>query len=290
VAVALIPGLPGAPPCEEIEAAIRDALIDRVFIVAYDGSPSEANALLERLANLAVDATLLPNLQGLHVPFVRAAQIGMLSAVDVAARPLPSPQALLKRGEDLIFATFFILAALPLMLLIAIAIKVGSRGPVFFRQTRLGFHDKPFELWKFRTMYAEQAGNGPLIQTGRNDPRITGIGRFLRRTSLDELPQFFNVLRGEMSVVGPRPHATTMTAAGRPLQAVLAGYASRHRVRPGLTGWAQINGCRGEVNTEEKLRKRVALDCYYIEHWSMALDLKIILCTAAFLAFDRNAY
>jgi lipopolysaccharide/colanic/teichoic acid biosynthesis glycosyltransferase len=159
-----------------------------------------------------------------------------------------------------------------------------------FRQIRLGFHDRMFRVWKFRTMYHDETNGGPLRQTRRNDERITRVGRLLRRTSLDELPQLFNVLRGEMSIVGPRPHAQAMTTAGRPLHSLLQSYASRHRIKPGITGWAQVNGCRGEVDTENKLRERVALDCHYIENWSVALDAWIILRTVGLVLFDRDAY
>jgi len=147
-----------------------------------------------------------------------------------------------------------------------------------------------FRVWKFRTMYHDGAGGGPLLQTRRNDKRVTRVGRLLRRTSLDELPQLFNVIRGEMSIVGPRPHAQTMTTAGQPLHALLQSYSSRHRIKPGITGWAQVNGCRGEVHTEAKLRERVALDCHYIENWSVALDAWIILRTVGLVLFDRGAY
>jgi len=180
------------------------------------------------------------------------------------------------------------------MLLIALAIKFDSRGPVFFRQTRLGFHDKAFKVLKFRTMRADAsqgAETGPVLrQTSRDDDRVTRLGRILRRTSLDELPQLFNVISGEMSIVGPRPHAKTMTTAGLPLHAVLDVYASRHRIKPGITGWAQVNGCRGEVTTEAKLRQRVTLDCYYIENWSVALDAWIIFRTIGLALFDKDAY
>jgi lipopolysaccharide/colanic/teichoic acid biosynthesis glycosyltransferase len=176
------------------------------------------------------------------------------------------------------------------MLLIALGIKLDSRGPVFYRQTRLGFHDKAFRVWKFRTM-RPNADSGPVLrQTSRDDDRVTRLGRILRRTSLDELPQLFNVISGEMSIVGPRPHAETMTTAGLPLHAVLDVYASRHRIKPGITGWAQVNGCRGEVTTEAKLRERVTLDCYYIENWSIAIDAWIIFRTIGLALFDKDAY
>jgi Undecaprenyl-phosphate glucose phosphotransferase len=289
-AIAPIPGLAGAPALGFIESAIRSGSIDHVFVAGFDKHFAETNILLGRLAQLAVDVTLLPNFQGVRAPSLRAARIGMLPAVDVACRPLTQVQSFIKRTEDLVLGCIILLLAAPAMLLIALAIKLDSRGPVFFRQTRLGFHDKAFKVWKFRTMRPDADGGPVLRQTSRDDDRVTRIGRILRRTSLDELPQLFNVIGGEMSIVGPRPHAQTMTTAGLPLHAVLDVYASRHRIKPGITGWAQVNGCRGEVTTEAKLRERVTLDCYYIENWSIALDAWIIFRTIGLALFDQDAY
>jgi polysaccharide biosynthesis protein PslA len=289
-AIAPIPGLPDAPALGFIESAIRSGSIDHVFVAGFDKHVVETNTLLGRLAQLAVDVTLLPNFQGVRAPSLRAARIGMLPAVDVACRPLTQVQSFIKRAEDLLLGCIILLLVAPVMLLIAVAIKLDSRGPVFFRQTRLGFHDKAFRVWKFRTMRPNSEGGTVLRQTSRNDDRVTRLGRILRSTSLDELPQLFNVISGEMSIVGPRPHAETMTTAGQPLHEVLDVYASRHRIKPGITGWAQVNGCRGEVNTEAKLRQRVTLDCYYIENWSVALDAWIIFRTIGLALFDKDAY
>jgi polysaccharide biosynthesis protein PslA len=180
--------------------------------------------------------------------------------------------------------------ATPVFAVIALAIKIDSPGPVLFGQLREGYHNKVFKIWKFRTMYHEARDERATQQTSRNDRRVTRVGRVLRRLSLDEFPQFINVIRGEMSVVGPRPHALGMTSVGLPMAQVLEEYAARHRLKPGITGWAQINGCRGEVDSHEKLRRRVSFDCYYIDHWSLSLDLWIILRTLALLLFDSDAY
>jgi lipopolysaccharide/colanic/teichoic acid biosynthesis glycosyltransferase len=161
---------------------------------------------------------------------------------------------------------------------------------VFFRQWRAGFHDQRFKLWKFRTMYHHLRDDDAARQTSRTDHRVTRVGRFLRRTSLDELPQLLNVISGEMSLVGPRPHALGMTTTGRPLHEVIVNYSARHRVKPGITGWAQVCGCRGEVTTKEKLHDRVTLDCYYIENWSLAFDLWIMVRTLVFLPFSNGVY
>ena len=182
------------------------------------------------------------------------------------------------------------LLATPVFVVIALAIKLDSSGPVLFGQLREGYHNRVFKIWKFRTMYHEARDERAVQQTSRHDRRVTRVGWLLRRLSLDELPQFINVIRGEMSVVGPRPHALGMTSVGLPLTQVLEEYAARHRLKPGITGWAQVNGCRGEVDSHEKLRRRVSLDCYYIDHWSLSLDLWIILRTFALLLFDLDAY
>ncbi len=178
----------------------------------------------------------------------------------------------------------------PLMLLIALAIKLDSRGPVVFKQRRQGFNNELFEVWKFRTMYASVADADCEVQTTKDDPRVTPVGWFLRKLSLDELPQLINVLRGDMSLVGPRPHAVATKAEGRPFSEVVDRYASRHRVKPGITGWAQVNGWRGETDTIEKIKKRVEYDLYYIDNWSVWLDLLILLKTIFVLIRNENAY
>jgi lipopolysaccharide/colanic/teichoic acid biosynthesis glycosyltransferase len=168
--------------------------------------------------------------------------------------------------------------ALP-MALIAVAIKLDSPGPVLFRQKRYGFNNELIEVLKFRTMRQDQSDANGSILTRRNDPRVTRLGRFLRQSSLDELPQLINVLRGEMSIVGPRPHAIEAKAANRLYQDVVAGYGERHKVKPGLTGWAQVNGWRGPTDTEDQIVNRVKHDLWYLENWSLMLDLKIIALT-----------
>ena len=161
---------------------------------------------------------------------------------------------------------------------------------MFFRQTRSGFNNQPFEVLKFRTLHANNQDDSAETLVTRDDPRVTRIGGFLRRSSLDELPQLLNVLKGDMSIVGPRPHATNAKAAGQYYETVVARYAARHRVKPGITGWAQVNGWRGETDTEEKILKRVEHDVHYIEHWSILFDLRIILKTCVALFRSTSAY
>ena len=285
-----LPGLAGGPSLDWIEESVRCGAVDRVVIADFGEAREETNTLLVRLSRLAIDVTLIPNFQGLFMPSMRVETIGLIPAVDVAIRPLSSGQALQKRIEDLCIAGLALLLLLPTFVLIALAIRLDSPGPVFFRQKRVGFHDSTFRVWKFRTMHHHLRDDGSVRQTSRGDPRVTRVGRLLRRTSLDELPQILNVLGGDMSIVGPRPHALQMTLGAVPLHETVEEYASRHRIKPGITGWAQVNGCRGEIATEAKLRQRIELDRYYIENWSLALDAWIILRTVALLVFDTDAY
>jgi Undecaprenyl-phosphate glucose phosphotransferase len=195
-----------------------------------------------------------------------------------------------KRAEDLIIAASALLALSPVMALIALAIRIDSPGPIFFRQVRIGFNGRSFRLWKFRSMFVEMSDHHAQQQTRRGDPRVTRVGRFIRSTSLDELPQLLNVLEGSMSIVGPRPHALATQAEGRNIDELVDYYAVRHRVMPGITGWAQVHGLRGELDNVEKLRRRVDYDLEYIDKWTIWLDLEIILRTIKLLIFDKHAY
>lgn len=194
-----------------------------------------------------------------------------------------------QRCADAAIAALALLILAPFLAAIALAIRLDSPGPALFRQARCGWRGQSFQILKFRTMRADPQPQGALIQTRRGDPRVTRIGKFLRRTSIDELPQLINVLRGDMALVGPRPHALDMTVAGQPMEALLAEYGARHAVRPGITGWAQVNGSRGEVVSLQALRRRLALDLHYVAHRSMRLNLRILLRTLL-LIVDRHAY
>ena len=191
-----------------------------------------------------------------------------------------------KRAFDLVVASLGLVILAPLLLLVALAIRLESRGPALFRQTRYGFNQEPFRIFKFRTMRALEDGATVKAAT-RNDPRVTRIGALLRRTSIDELPQLFNVIAGDMSIVGPRPQA--MAHDQRYVERI-AGYARRHNVKPGITGWAQVNGLRGEIRNDDDIQARVDHDLYYVDHWSLWLDLKIVLTTAFGLLGDEKAY
>jgi polysaccharide biosynthesis protein PslA len=290
VSAVAIPGTPGGVPIDWVDEAVRGGKVDRVIIAKFEGAIEQSRALLARLTRVSVDVTLIPDLAELQARVLNVDRIGVLPAIDLSSRPLTAIQVALKRAQDLFLSCLVMLLAAPALVVIALAIKLDSSGPVLFGQLREGYHNKVFKMWKFRTMYHEARDERAIQQTSRRDRRVTRVGRVLRRLSLDEFPQFINVIRGEMSVVGPRPHALGMTSVGLPMTQVLEEYAARHRLKPGITGWAQINTCRGEIDSHEKLRRRVSLDCYYIDHWSLSLDLWIIVRTFALLLFDSDAY
>jgi putative colanic acid biosynthesis UDP-glucose lipid carrier transferase len=194
-----------------------------------------------------------------------------------------------KRPLDVVLAICALLLLSPALLLIASLVKLTSRGPVFFRQRRIGASGQIFEILKFRTMYDNSPGQDGTIQAVTGDCRVTKVGAFLRRWSLDELPQLFNVVRGDMSMVGPRPHPVQMMVEGQPFEQVVTNYSARHLVRPGITGWAQVNGWRGETSTVDKAKKRVEFDLYYIANWTILLDLKILAMTIPAVLTGRNA-
>jgi putative colanic acid biosysnthesis UDP-glucose lipid carrier transferase len=208
-------------------------------------------------------------------------------AINLAASPITDLRVLPKRVFDRLFALAALTALSPLMIVIAVLVKLSSPGPVFFRQKRKGIDGNQFEIYKFRSMKMHKEEAGKITQATRRDPRITPVGAFLRRTSLDELPQFINVLKGEMSVVGPRPHALEHDDIYKDL---VRGYMHRYRIKPGITGWAQINGYRGETDRIEKMMGRVKLDLYYMQHWTFWLDMKIVVLTFWKGFVGSNAY
>jgi Undecaprenyl-phosphate glucose phosphotransferase len=214
---------------------------------------------------------------------------GNIGTFRVMDKPLDEVAALVKRIEDLVIGGICLLITLPLMVVIALAIKLDSRGPVLFRQKRLGASNVPFDLLKFRSMYLDQTDPLGYQLTRTGDPRITRVGRYLRMASLDEFPQLINVIKGEMSLVGPRPHALAASAAGVAYAIAISDYPIRHRVKPGITGWAQVNGWRGETTTIDQIRRRVEHDLYYIENWSLSLDLLILGRTVVAVLSRTNA-
>lgn len=263
----------------ELEPLLQDLeseSIDYVFLCYEAQQHEKIVAATQSLNNSTASTYLVPDLLMSELLGSRWIMLGNTPLVVINDHPLYGGWWALKRLEDLSIGSLILIMSLPLMLSIALAIKVSSRGPIIFKQRRHGLNGEVISVYKFRTMHTLDDG-AIVVQATKNDERVTPIGKFLRRTSLDELPQFFNVLQGNMSIVGPRPHALAHNEYYRQL---IDGYMQRHKVKPGITGWAQINGLRGETDTIEKMRMRVEYDLYYINHWSLGLDLKIILLTA----------
>jgi Undecaprenyl-phosphate glucose phosphotransferase len=275
---------------EDLLHFVRRVPIDEVIVALPLDAEQRLKELCDKLKVLAIDVRLSiePLAETLQVR--KIGYVGDVPVLDVADRPLKHWRAIAKWIEDKVLATLTLILVGPLMAVIALCIKLDSRGPVIFVQQRFGFDNRVIRVFKFRTMYADQGDPSGAQRTVQKDPRITGVGRVLRSLSLDELPQLMNVLRGDMSLVGPRPHAITMKAGDHLYCDAVERYLHRHRVKPGITGWAQVNGLRGEVDTIEKARARVAHDLNYIEHWSPWLDLTILLRTVGILVSRENAY
>lgn len=261
-------------------------------ILAFPRSwQDKINRVIKRLSGWAVDVYMAPDLVDLHYADSAVVRVGGMPMLSLRDRPISEWSAVVKRIEDLCLAIPALILLSPLLALVAFAIKLESKGSVFFVQERYGFNNNLIKVYKFRSMYTDMTDHDCERQTTKHDPRITRVGRFIRKTSIDELPQLFNVVLGNMSVIGPRPHAVGTKSEGRLLEEVVEEYASRHRVKPGITGWAQCNGWRGETDTRQKIEKRVEHDLYYIENWSVMLDVVIIFKTAlSMLGKNENAY
>src|SRR5215470_1845654 len=276
-------------PKELIERAIafaRGSEIKEIFVAADLQRWSTIRDLIQRLCDLPLPLTLLPD-ENIATLFQRASRrFGSSVGIEFQRAPLSLSERIAKRALDLTVALVGIVLLTPMFLIIALAIKLDSPGPALFMQTRHGFNSKKFRIFKFRTMTALDDG-ATIKQAVQGDARVTNIGTWLRKTSIDELPQLFNVLRGEMSIVGPRPHAA---AHDHYYEELIGHYAFRHHMKPGITGWAQVNGFRGETPTLELMKARVHYDVWYVDNWSVLLDLKIILRTISELVRGRNAY
>ncbi|WP_158639096.1 undecaprenyl-phosphate glucose phosphotransferase [Elioraea rosea] len=282
--------IPYFGPIDEVFSMVRAGMVDKVIVALPWSAEERMLQLLRQLAEYPVHVRLAPDLITYHFPGRVLSDVGGVPLLHLLDRPISGWGYLIKRAEDLAIAgTALLVLGIP-MLLIALAVRLDSPGPILFRQPRIGFNNRPFEVLKFRTMYAHMSERRISEQAKRDDPRITRVGRVLRRLSLDELPQLFNVLRGDMSVVGPRPHAPQTRAAGRPFEEVVARYAARHRVKPGMTGLAQVRGWRGETDTEEKIIRRVESDLEYVENWSVWLDAAILVRTLLMVLRMKNAY
>jgi Undecaprenyl-phosphate glucose phosphotransferase len=275
---------------EQLVMFCRNAAVDLLIVTVPVAAEQRLLQILERLFTLNVDVRISALSSKLRLNSAAYAHVGRVPMLAVMDKPLTDWDRVLKNIEDKILGTLLLLIAAPVMALVAVAIRLDSKGPIFFKQRRFGFDNELIEVFKFRSLRADAADLSADKLVTKDDARLTRVGRFIRRTSLDELPQLFNVLRGEMSLVGPRPHAAHAKAERDLYQAVVAGYFARHRVKPGITGWAQVNGWRGETDTHEKIQRRVELDLYYIDNWSVLFDLYIIALTPLALLSQRNAY
>jgi exopolysaccharide biosynthesis polyprenyl glycosylphosphotransferase len=275
---------------DEVLALVRGGIVRTVFIVLSTAKAEAADYLLEKMAAFPVAVRIVPDITAFAARSCGISLEAGLPVLHISDPPFSPAAAFVKRMEDVVLSSLLLLATGPIMLLLGIAIKLESRGPMLFRQPRHGLSGSITEVFKFRTMYAHLEDRLASRQTLRGDPRVTRIGAFLRRHSLDELPQLFNVLVGTLSLVGPRPHAPATKAGGQTLDLVVANYMARHRVKPGITGLAQVSGCRGNLDTVEKATRRVEHDLYYIEHWSLLLDLWIIVRTIGVVMHDNEAF
>jgi putative colanic acid biosynthesis UDP-glucose lipid carrier transferase len=270
----------------ELAAYIRAHSVDEVYITLPLGSQPRIVELLEQLQDTTASLFFVPDVFGISIIQGRLKDMNGVPVVGLCETPFTGTNRQLKRLSDIILASIILLLIAPIMLMIAIGVKLSSPGPVIFKQRRNGLGGEEIVVYKFRSMRTLEDG-ATVRQATKDDPRITGFGAFLRRTSLDELPQFINVLQGRMSIVGPRPHAVAHNEMYRRL---IKAYMVRHKVKPGITGWAQVNGHRGETDTIEKMQARVEYDLEYLRNWSLVLDLQIIARTVKLVFFDRHAY
>jgi Undecaprenyl-phosphate glucose phosphotransferase len=269
----------------------REQRVDLLIIALPGAAEDRILHILKELWVLPLDVRIAASGSKLKLRSRVYNYIGDVPFLPIFDKPMSDWSVALKSIEDRLLAGLGLIVLSPLLALIALAVKLDTRGPVLFKQVRYGFNNEQIEVYKFRSMYVDQLDSGGAKMVTRNDARVTRVGRIIRKLSLDELPQLFNVaFKGDLSLVGPRPHALQSKAGNRLYDDVVEGYFARHRVRPGITGWAQVNGWRGETDTAEKLEQRVAHDLYYIENWSMLFDLRILIMTPLALLTAKNAY
>jgi Undecaprenyl-phosphate glucose phosphotransferase len=286
----VVAGYPKLGTIGELIEFARIARIDMLIVAMPLTAESRVLTLLKKLWVLPVDIRLSAHSNKLQFRPRSYSHIGSVPMLDIFDRPINDWDSVAKRAFDIIFSLLGIVFLSPIMLITAIAIKLDSPGPIIFRQKRHGFNNEVIDVLKFRSMYTDQTDALAKKVVSKGDPRVTRVGRFIRKASIDELPQFFNALRGDLSLVGPRPHAVYAQTQERMFSDVVEGYFARHRVKPGVTGWAQINGWRGEIDEDEKIMKRTEFDLYYIENWSLMFDLKILFLTPVRLLNTENAY
>ena len=286
----IVAGYPKLGTIPELVEFARIARIDLLIVSLPMSAEARVLQLLKQLWVLPIDIRLSALGNKLRFRPRSYSYIGAVPLLDLFDRPIAGWDSTVKRVFDLVIGSLALAALSPVMLGAAIAVRLDSPGPIFFRQKRYGFNNEVIEVYKFRSMYHHLSDPSAKVVVTRGDPRVTRVGRFIRKSSIDELPQLFNVLRGELSLVGPRPHPVTAHTENRLWNEVVDGYFARHKVKPGVTGWAQINGWRGEVDTPEKLHRRVEYDLDYIERWSVLFDLYILALTPFRLFGSENAY
>ncbi len=282
-------GFPVLGTSDDLITLARDVLVDEIIIALPVHAQRRIGDLATKLRSVPVDLRLTIDWIE-SFPVRRLGTTATARTIELYDRPLKNWSRVAKWLEDKIFGVGLLITLAPLMAMIALAIRLETPGPILFVQHRFGFNNKLIPVLKFRTMYAPLCDQSGAMHTTRYDPRVTRVGRILRALSLDELPQLINVLRGEMSLVGPRPHVPGMKAGDRLYYEAVNGYFSRHHVRPGLTGWAQVNNLRGEISSLEAARERVAHDLYYIENWTLGFDIRVLFKTVAVALKGQNAY
>ena len=286
----IVSGYPKLGTVSQLVEFGRRARVDMLIFSLPLTAEKRVLQLLKKVWVLPVDIRLSAHTNQLRFRPRSYSYVGQVPFLDVFDKPIADWDGVMKRGLDLGATVCALVLLSPLMLLTAIAVKLDSPGPVFFRQKRYGFNNEIIDVWKFRSLRAEMSDPEAKTMVTKTDKRVTRVGRIIRKTSIDELPQLFNVLRGDLSLVGPRPHVMNAYTGDRLYDEVVDGYFGRHRVKPGVTGWAQVNGWRGEVDVDEKLHRRVEHDLYYIENWSLLFDLYILAITPLKLLDTRNAY
>ncbi len=287
----VVAGFPKLGSIDELVEFARRTRLDLIIFTLPISAEERLLQMLRKLWVLPVDIRLAAHSNKLRFRPRSYSYIGDVPVIDIFDKPIADWDVFVKACFDKIVGALCLIALSPVMLAVAIAVKLDSRGPALFKQSRYGFNNEKIEVYKFRSMYVDQLDVEARRLVTRNDPRVTRVGRFIRRTSLDELPQLFNVvITGDLSLVGPRPHAMHARAADHLYDDVVDGYFARHRVKPGITGWAQVNGWRGETDTPEKIQKRVEYDLDYIENWSLLRDIYILALTPFALVRGHNAY
>ncbi|MBV8471845.1 MAG: undecaprenyl-phosphate glucose phosphotransferase [Hyphomicrobiales bacterium] len=286
-----VEGCPKLGNVDDLVDFARATRIDLVIFALPITAEQRILQMLRKLWVLPIDIRLAAHANRLRFRPRSYSYVGQVPVLDLFDKPIADWDVVIKLAFDKIVGALALIALSPVLALTALAIKLDSPGPVFFRQKRYGFNNELIEVFKFRSMYADKLDHTAAKLVTRGDPRVTRVGRFIRKTSIDELPQLINVVfKGDLSLVGPRPHAVHAKAADRQYDEVVDGYFARHRVKPGITGWAQVNGWRGETDTQEKIQQRVEHDLYYIENWSILLDLYILAITPGSLLKTNNAF